>query len=178
MKYLIASDIHGSIDSAERLIEKFLANKCDKIILLGDILYHGPRNELPRYYQPKQVITLLNQYQDKIIAVKGNCDAEVDQMVLSFKINNEHTINFNNKKILLTHGHKVNYKMPTNKNVDFIIHGHTHIIKVDTVEGKTYINLGSITIPKENTKICYGILENNMFSIYSIDDNEILKVKL
>jgi predicted phosphodiesterase len=68
--------------------------------------------------------------------------------------------------------------MPTNKNVDFIIHGHTHIIKVDTVKDKTYINLGSITIPKENTKRCYGILENNMFSIYSIDDNEILKVKL
>ena len=99
MKYLVVSDIHGSIDSAEILIEKFLANKCDKILLLGDILYHGPRNDLPNKYAPKQVITLLNQYQDKIIAIKGNCDAEVDEMVLSFKIKKDHTLNIKGKKI-------------------------------------------------------------------------------
>ena len=178
MKYLIASDIHGSIDSAERIIEKFLENKCDKIILLGDILYHGPRNDLPRYYEPKQVITLLNQYQDKIIAVKGNCDAEVDQMVLSFKIKNEHIIKVNNKKVLLTHGHHVNDQNPTKKKVDYVFHGHTHIIRSDEVEGITYVNIGSITIPKENSKRCYGILENNQVSIYSIDDVEILNVNL
>ncbi len=178
MRYLVVSDIHGSIDSAERIIEKFLGNECDKILLLGDILYHGPRNDLPKSYAPKEVISLLNQYKDKIVAIQGNCDAEVDQMVLSFKIHKEKVITHKGHKVLLTHGHHVNYLNPTSKDVDVVIHGHTHIIRKDVVENKTYINIGSITIPKENTKRCYGILENNMFSIYSIDDNEILKVKL
>ena len=86
MKYLIVSDIHGSKDSANIIKDKFLSQKCDKIILLGDILYHGPRNDLPESYHPKSVITILNELSNNIIAVKGNCDAEVDQMVLNFKI--------------------------------------------------------------------------------------------
>lgn len=178
MKYLVVSDIHGSIDSAEILIEKFLANKCDKILLLGDILYHGPRNDLPNKYAPKQVITLLNQYQDKIIAIKGNCDAEVDEMVLSFKIKKDHTLTIKGKKIYLTHGHHINYLSPTDKKVDVILYGHTHIIKVDKVNNQTYVNIGSITLPKENSKRCYGILENNVISIYSIDDKLIISEKL
>ncbi len=178
MKYLVVSDIHGSIDSAEILIEKFLANKCDKILLLGDILYHGPRNDLPNKYAPKQVITLLNQYQDKIIAIKGNCDAEVDEMVLSFKIKKDHTLTIKGKKIYLTHGHHINHLSPTDKKVDVILHGHTHINKVDKVNNQTYVNIGSITLPKENSKRCYGILENNVISIYSIDDKLIISEKL
>ena len=178
MRYLVVSDIHGSIDSAERIIEKFLGNECDKILLLGDILYHGPRNDLPKSYAPKEVISLLNQYKDKIVAIQGNCDAEVDQMVLSFKIHKEKVITHKGHKVLLTHGHHVNYLNPTSKDVDVVIHGHTHIIRKDVVENKTYINIGSITIPKENTKRCYGILENNSLTIYSIDDELLLDVSL
>ena len=178
MRYLVVSDIHGSIDSAERIIEKFLGNECDKILLLGDILYHGPRNDLPKSYAPKEVISLLNQYKDKIVAIQGNCDAEVDQMVLSFKIHKEKVITHKGHKVLLTHGHHVNYLNPTSKDVDVVIHGHTHIIRKDVVENKTYINIGSITIPKENTKRCYGMLENNSLTINSIDDELLLDVSL
>ena len=178
MRYLVVSDIHGSIDSAERIIEKFLGNECDKILLLGDILYHGHRNDLPKSYAPKEVISLLNQYKDKIVAIQGNCDAEVDQMVLSFKIHKEKVITHKGHKVLLTHGHHINYLSPTDKKVDAILHGHTHIIKVDKVNNQTYVNIGSITLPKENSKRCYGILENNVISIYSIDDKLIISEKL
>ena len=120
----------------------------------------------------------LNQYKDKIVAIQGNCDSEVDQMVLSFKIHKEKVITHKGHKVLLTHGHHVNYLNPTSKDVDVVIHGHTHIIRKDVVEDKTYINIGSITIPKENTKRCYGILENNSLTIYSIDDELLLDVSL
>ena len=99
MKYLIVSDIHGSVNSANIIKEKFEILKCDKILLLGDILYHGPRNDLPNNYAPKQVISVLNPLKEYIIAVRGNCDAEVDQMVLDFKINEDYSFNYNDKHI-------------------------------------------------------------------------------
>lgn len=176
MKYLLVSDIHGSFESATILIDKFIGNNCDKIAILGDILYHGPRNDLPQFYNPKKVIELLNQYSDNIIAVKGNCDAEVDQMVLNFKINDDYILN---KNIYLTHGHHINYQNPLkNKDIKVVLYGHSHIIRKDIVEDKVYINLGSITIPKENCKRCYGILENNTIYIYDIEDNLLLLVEI
>lgn len=177
MKYLIVSDIHGSKDSANIIKDKFLSQKCDKIILLGDILYHGPRNDLPESYHPKSVITILNELSNNIIAVKGNCDAEVDQMVLNFKILDEYSFVHNNKVIYCTHGHHVNYLKPTKYEVDYVFHGHTHIIRKDVVNNVTYINIGSITIPKENTAKCYGILEENL-KIYDINDNLILSINI
>ena len=179
MKYLIVSDIHGSIDSANIIKEKFLTLKCDKILLLGDILYHGPRNDLPANYAPKQVINVLNSLKDNIIAVKGNCDAEVDQMVLDFKINDDYTFKYNSHNIYLTHGHHVNYLKP--KSFDektIILHGHTHIIRQDKIDNNIYVNIGSITLPKENTARCYAILENNNIVVYDINDNELLTIKL
>ena len=168
MKYLIVSDIHGSSDSSNIIVSKFNELKCDYI------LYHGPRNDLPECYNPKKVISDLNPISDKIIAVKGNCDAEVDQMVLDFKINDDYTLSYNNKNIYLTHGHHINYSNPTNKDVDVVLYGHSHIIKKDEVNNAIYINLGSITLPKENTARCYAILENNVISIYDINDNLII----
>ena len=176
MKYLFVSDIHGSLDSTKHIINKFNENHCDKIIILGDILYHGPRNDLPDCYNPKKVIELLNPLSNSIIAIKGNCDAEVDQMVLNFKIHDNYILN---NDIYLTHGHHVNYLSPlNNENIKTIIHGHTHIIKVDVIDNKKYINLGSITIPKENTRRCYAILEENVFSIYDLQDNLLMKVNI
>ena len=173
MKYLIVSDIHGSIDSATILINKFNQHNCDKILILGDILYHGPRNDLPSNYNPKKVIEVLNLYADKIIAIRGNCDAEVDQMVLNFKINENYKLTYQNKTYMLTHGHhldELDYS-----DVDVTLFGHTHIIKKYDLNNVTFINVGSITIPKENTKRCYGILENNVVTIYDIDDNKLLE---
>lgn len=175
MKYLVISDIHGSSESCKIILDKHKQYNTDKIIVLGDILYHGPRNDLPNCYNPKQAILLLNSIANNIIAIKGNCDAEVDQMVLDFKIHDEYIIN----NILLTHGHHINYLKPiSNKNIKFVLHGHTHIIRVDTINDITYINIGSITIPKENTARCFAIIDNNILSIYDIEDNLILTQNL
>ena len=175
MKYLIVSDIHGSYESANIIINKFNALKCDKIVILGDILYHGPRNDLPDNYNPKKVIEILNPYAGKIIAVKGNCDAEVDQMVLNFTINDEYLLKDENINYYLTHGHHLD--KITKNNIDVILYGHTHVIDIKQEYKLTYINIGSITIPKENTARCYGILENNNVSIFDINDNLITSYK-
>ena len=169
MKYLIVSDIHGSYESSNIIVDKFNKHNCDKILILGDILYHGPRNDLPDNYNPKKVIATLNPISDKIIAVRGNCDAEVDQMVLDFIIHDEYRLIDNNKTYVLTHGHHLD-ELELN-NVDVVLYGHTHIIRKYQKDNVTFINLGSITIPKENTARCYAILENDNVSIYDINDN-------
>ena len=109
MRYLVCSDIHGSIDSVERIIDLFKKYSCDKIICLGDILYHGPRNDLPLNYNPKACIKILNEYKDYIIAIKGNCDAEVDQMVLNFKILEDSYLSIGDNLYYLCHGHHLNF---------------------------------------------------------------------
>ena len=173
--YVICSDVHGSIDSFKRVIDFFVVNKFDKLIILGDLLYHGPRNDIPEGYNPKEVIKLINSLKNKVIMVKGNCESEVDQMVLDFKIHE----NFVLDNILLTHGHHINHLNPTiDISIKHVFHGHSHIIKKDVINNVAYVNIGSITIPKENTARCYGILENDVFSIYDLKDNLILKHSL
>ena len=174
MKYLIASDIHGSKGSSEIILEKFNKFGCDKIILLGDILYHGPRNDLPEDYAPKKVIETLNSVSDKIVAVQGNCDAEVDQMVLNFKLHENFEFEECGVKFYLTHGHHVNAECPADLKVGTVVlHGHTHVIKKDEVQGVTYINIGSITLPKNGTPKCFAVLENGEIKIYDLDENEV-----
>ena len=158
MKYLIVSDIHGSSESTEFIVNKFNELNCDKIICLGDVLYHGPRNDLPNHYEPKKVISLLNPYADKIICVKGNCEAEVDQMVLNFKIEDKIDLNINNISCHLEHGHHLDEYRGDAK---IILSGHTHIPRLETIDGKTFINPGSITIPKNNSTRNYMIWEDN-----------------
>ncbi len=175
MRYLVVSDIHGSSESAKIIEEKFLNQKCDMIIILGDILYHGPRNDLPNSYEPKKVVEILNKYSDKIIAIKGNCDAEVDQMVLEFPLHLGYYLVNNKHKYYLTHGHQINHLTPKEfLEKMIVIHGHTHIIRKDLVGDDLYFNLGSITMPKENTARCYGILDDD-FKIYDLDDKLILE---
>ena len=129
MKLLIASDIHGDLDSAKTVIEAFKREKCTRILLLGDLLYHGPRNDLPSTYAPKEVISLLNEYKDIILTVRGNCDTEVDQMVLSFPILADYSIIFDSGlTIFATHGHHHNTQTPPPLNSgDILLHGHTHV---------------------------------------------------
>lgn len=171
MKYLIASDIHGSIESAKIIIKKFEKLKADKIILLGDILYHGPRNDLPENYCPKQVFELLNKYADKIIAVRGNCDAEVDQMVLDFKLNDSYELFENSVNYFLTHGHKISAECPADLKVGTVVlYGHTHIYQKNEVNGVIYLNIGSITIPKEQTVRCYALLDATGVKLFDLND--------
>ena len=171
MKIIIASDIHGSFYYVNRLIEEFNRLNCDKLILLGDILYHGPRNDLPREYNPKKVINLLNQLKDKILCVRGNCDAEVDSMVLAFPVlTPNRKIKVDGKVWHLTHGHKYNLSaLPPMKEGDILLHGHTHIPACETRDGITYLNPGSVSIPKENSAHSYMIFENGVFTNKSLD---------
>lgn len=172
MKYLICSDIHGSIDSVELLIQEFETSNCDMIICLGDVLYHGPRNDLPAAYAPKEVIKALNPLKDKIICIKGNCEAEVDQMVLDFEIQNQLDMKINGLNVHLEHGHHLDeYK----GNADVVLYGHTHIPVIDKKDNKVFINPGSITIPKAGSKRGYAIWDENKITLYAADKSVVLE---
>lgn len=173
MKILFISDIHGSLYYAEKGLEAFHHEKADYIALLGDALYHGPRNPLPRGYNPGEVANLLNDYADRIIAVRGNCDSEVDQMMLTFAIMADYsTILCNGRRLFLTHGHVYNEdNLPKLGKGDLLFYGHTHINKIIKKDDICIINLASITLPKENNPHSYGILADNRFTIKDVDGN-------
>ncbi len=180
MKLFFISDIHGSLFYLKKSLEEFKKEKADYIIILGDQLYHGARNPLPIDYNPKEVAQLLNEFSDRIIAVRGNCDSEVDEMVLEFPIMSTYsTILYNGRRLFLTHGHIYNENnLPKLKEGDAIIYGHTHIPKLEK-KGNTYIiNPGSITFPKENNPNSYGILENNTFKIKDFQGNVFKEMEL
>ena len=171
MKLLIASDIHGSAFWCRKLIAAFDKSGAEKMLLLGDILYHGPRNDLPDEYDPKAVISLLEPLKDKILCVRGNCDTEVDQTVLSFPIMAEYAyIAADGLRIFATHGHKFNCKaLPPLSDGDILLHGHTHVPVNEDHGSYTYINPGSVSIPKEGSSHSYIILENGVFSFHSLE---------
>lgn len=169
MKLLIASDIHGSAFYCKRLIEAFENEHADKILLLGDILYHGPRNDLPEGYAPKEVISMLNNIKEYIICVRGNCDAEVDQMVLEFPVLSEQAyLCLDDVEMLAVHGHK---PFPPVKCKTIILSGHTHVPKLEETNGVTYMNPGSVSIPKENSHHGYMVFENKKFIWKDFDGN-------
>lgn len=150
MKLFICSDIHGSAFWCKKAVDGFLREGADKLIILGDVLYHGPRNPLPDGYDPQKVIAMLNPLADKIIAVRGNCDAEVDQMVLAFNVSGDYATVFDGEtKITLSHGHRA---VPPLKEGDIYITGHTHV-PLNTVEKEGYwhLNPGSVSLPKEGS---------------------------
>ncbi len=179
MKLLICSDIHGDLESARAVIEFFEREKCDRILLLGDILYHGPRNDLPGGYAPKSVIALLNSYKDKILAVRGNCDAEVDQMVLDFPIMADYAmLLLDGTRVFATHGHKFNTSCPPPLcEGDILLHGHTHVYaNTEFGNGNLYLNPGSVSLPKENNPKTLMIYEDGIFTLYDLDGNTIMMV--
>lgn len=180
MKLFFISDIHGSIYYLNKAIEKYKEEKADNLIILGDILYHGARNDIPRGYNPKEIIKVLNKFSDEIIAVRGNCDSEVDEMVLEFPIMSTYSnILYNDKRLFLTHGHIYNEKNPVKlKKGSAFIYGHTHVLRAEEKDGIFYLNPGSITLPKENNPNTYAILENNEFIIKTFDDKIIKKIEI
>ena len=175
MTCLVISDIHGSFKYLNKAMEAFENFKCDKIICLGDILYHGPRNDLPEDYNPKKCIELLNSYKENIICIKGNCDAEVDQMVLDFEIENPRFQKINNHVIYLTHGHHLD-EVPNDAQI--VLYGHTHVAKIERESDVLMLNPGSISIPKGNLVNSFGIIYDNNFKIYDFSYNELLSVDL
>ena len=181
MKIIICSDIHGDIECAKRVIDAFRKECAESIIILGDILYHGPRNDLPPHYAPKEVIKLLNSYSDKILAVCGNCDAEVDSMVLDFAIHPGfiHT-DFDGIPIMLTHGHKHNTEHPDElKKGEILLHGHTHIPKIEYFGNENvYINPGSVTLPKENNPKSYMVYFDGTFTVKDFEEKVLFEYKV
>ncbi len=173
MKLFIASDIHGSYYYLEKLIGQYKKETYDNIVLLGDILYHGPRNDLPNGYEPKKVINTLNELKDNIICVRGNCDAEVDNMVLGFDVTADYLeLDYNGPKIFVTHGHKYNKETPPNlKKGDILLHGHTHVPACEDLGEYVYINPGSVSIPKENSWHGYMVFDNGVFTWRDLDGN-------
>ena len=162
MKLMIASDIHGSAFYCKQLLEAFQAEQADRLLLLGDILYHGPRNDLPRDYAPKEVIAMLNPLKDRIFCVRGNCDTEVDQMVLEFPIMADYCIlPVQDRLIYATHGHRFHLQaLPPLQPGDILLHGHTHIPAWEGFgNNNRYFNPGSVSIPKAGSSHSYMIIE-------------------
>ena len=172
---LICSDIHGDAVSAKAVLDAFARYGAEKLIILGDILYHGPRNDLPEGYAPKKVIELLNPYRDKILAVRGNCEAEVDQMVLSFPVLADYAfIERDGLRLFATHGHVFNKNsIPPLVSGDILLHGHTHVpVAEEFGDGFYYVNPGSTSIPKENSPKSYIYYENRCFSFRTLEGEE------
>ena len=180
MKYLFASDIHGSAYYCRKLLDAFREEQAERLVLLGDLLYHGPSNDLPREYAPKEVIALLNEHKNKIYAVRGNCEAEVDQMVLEFPVMADYCIlSVDGRTFYATHGHIYNQdNLPPLQEGDILIHGHTHVLKAQQMDGYILLNPGSVSIPKEGNPATYAVLENSIFTIKDFDGNTVREMRL
>ena len=177
MKLMIASDIHGSAYYCRKLLEAYDREKAGRMVILGDILYHGPRNDLPKEYAPKEVIAMLNPRKKDLLCVRGNCDTEVDQMVLEFPILADYGFLYEKERmIFLTHGHVFNEKtLPMLGKGDILLHGHTHVPVCREHEDYIYMNPGSVSIPKENSAHSYMTYEDGLFQWKDLDGNVYMK---
>lgn len=174
MNILIGSDIHGSYHYAKMFFAKVEQYQPKKILLLGDLYYNGARNTPPEEYSPKDVVVLLNEYASKIIAVKGNCESEVDQWVSSFPINDMATLFLFDKEIVLTHGHHYSFdNLPVNPG-DIFIQGHTHVGVLEKKERLIIANPGSISLPKDGYH-SYMVMNEEGITLYNLLDDTILK---
>lgn len=177
MKLLVVSDIHGSAYYAEKIPEIFEREKADKIIVLGDLYYHGPRNPLTKDYSPMKVAEILNSLKDRLDVIKGNCDAEVDEMISEFKFKEHLLLDVNNLKVYFTHGHKNNIDNLPDEKIDIMVYGHFHTGFIVKKDGIIFANPGSISLPKDNTKNSYLILDKESIVLKDIDGNVIDEFK-
>ncbi|QIR13387.1 phosphodiesterase [Shewanella aestuarii] len=181
MKLFFASDIHGCLFSAKRMINAFEQSAADYLLLLGDVLNHGPRNPLPKGYAPMEVAELLNQYADKIIAVRGNCDSEVDQALLSFPMMADYNLVLlpTGQRIFLTHGHIYNGDNPPPlRKGDIIASGHTHLPVAQWQGDYIIFNPGSVAIPRNDYPASFGLLQDNRLSVLSFTSDELAMLDL
>ena len=174
MKWMIASDIHGSALYCGQMLRCFENEKADRLLLLGDLLYHGPRNDLPAEYQPKKVIEMLNAVRDRLLCVRGNCDCEVDQMVLHFPVLADYAVlDAGDRLIYATHGHVYNpEKLPALKQGDVLLFGHTHVPLHTERDGILCLNPGSVSIPKEGSAHGYMTYEDGLFCWKTLEGEE------
>ena len=177
-KYLVISDIHGSNYYANKISEICKKENPDRIILLGDLYYHGPRNPLPEEYNPMKVAELLNSLKEKILCVKGNCDAEVDEMISEFKFNDNLILDINGKRVFCTHGQNYNIDNLPNEKIDIMLYGHFHTGFIKEKDGIIIANPGSISLPKENTEHSYIIIDENELILKNVDRSIITSKKI
>ena len=181
MKLMIASDLHGSAAACKKLLDTFTASGAERLILLGDLLYHGPRNDLPEGYDPKAVIAMLSEYADRLFCVRGNCDTEVDQMVLPFPIMAETALLFvDGRTWFACHGHRTGAN-PTANDLpklpagSVVLSGHTHIPVLEkNPDGILLLNPGSVSIPKGGLAASYALYEDGEFSVMGFMGEKIL----
>ena len=173
MKFMVISDIHGSTYFLNIALEVFKKEQADNLIILGDFLNHAPRNALPKEYGPMNVVDLLNNVKDKVIAIKGNCDSEIDELLLKFPFMPMAMLISGDKKFIFTHGHIYNEdNLPAMNKGDYLIHGHFHIPWVKNIDGRIVASPGSIAIPRGNSTYSYMIIEDG-----TIDIKELLTEK-
>ena len=174
MKYLIVSDIHGSSKAFKTIFQVFNQGKFDYLILLGDILYHGPRNPLPEGHNPKEVAESLNQLKDKIIACRGNCDAEVDQLLLDFPVLSDYSFVVDNGvRIFCTHGHLYDSEKMPFSGVDVFLSGHTHVQVLEKKDNLVVCNPGSISLPKADSPAGYATYEDRKLSLFDMESHRL-----
>ena len=185
MKLMFASDIHGSAFYCRRMLELYKNSGAERLVLLGDILYHGPRNDLPREYAPKEVIAMLNPLKDELLAVRGNCDTEVDQMVLEFPILADYCLLMvGQTRMYATYGHVYNENhLPPLTEGDALIHGHTHLLEAKEITAEDgrrikILNPGSVSIPKGGNPATYALLEDGVFTILTLDGEIVRQISL
>lgn len=175
MKLMIASDIHGSAYYCKKMLERYREEAAERLLLLGDLLYHGPRNDLPREYAPKEVISMLNEAREELLCVRGNCDAQVDQMVLNFPILSDSMLLYlDGHTVFATHGHVYHEKnLPPLGEGDILLHGHTHVQAMEDRGVYIYLNPGSVSIPKNGNENSYMIYEDGVFTIKNMEGRKI-----
>lgn len=177
MTYFIATDLHGSAYWADKVVAKFAASGADMLVLLGDVYNHGPRNPFPQDYAPMRVADALNAVADKLVAVKGNCDSEVDQMISTFPFVGENIVSLGGHRVMFTHGHIYNKdSLPLLTAGDTVVYGHFHINEYNLVDGINCVALSSCSLPKNGCVAAYALCNENSLTVYDFDDNEILKV--
>ena len=174
MKIMIASDIHGSAYYCDLMLREFEQEQADRLLLLGDILYHGPRNDLPKDYAPKRVVEQLSALKDRIFCVRGNCDADVDLMVLPFPMTSDCSIMpIGEKMMYVTHGHVFNPEnLPPLHSGDILLYGHTHIPALRDVKGCMCINPGSVSLPKNGSRHSCILLKDGIFGWKDIETGD------
>lgn len=180
MKLMFGSDIHGAAKCCLEMLSAFEREGADKLILLGDILYHGPRNDLPEDYAPKKVISLLNAKKNELLCVRGNCEAEVDQMVLEFPVMADYmALWLDGHMAMCTHGHLYDTEnIPNINKGDIIISGHTHLLRAEEKDGIYYINPGSVSIPKGGNPRSYAVYESGKFIIKEMNGEKISEINI
>ena len=171
MKLLVATDLHGSKGAVDKVVDIFGQIGADKLVLLGDLYYHGPRNGVPNDYDPMYVAGKLNALASNIVAVRGNCDSEVDQTISNFTIQPNATLDIDGLTFMFTHGHKYNAScLPPMGACNVLMHGHTHVNSIVNVDGVVVVNVGSPSFPKDG-KPAYCVVEGKQITIYGVVDD-------